>query len=69
MGLFYSSSRQALAVEAARWGRGDELDVVGDYVSVLLEPYGLSGEGNLSLAYSFAMHGSRVRVDRWTGAV
>lgn len=60
---------QALAEAAARRGRSAELDVTGHYVSARSEPYGPTGDGNRSPAYSFAVHGCRVRVDRWTGAV
>jgi CO/xanthine dehydrogenase Mo-binding subunit len=61
-----------LAVATELEARGlplDPLVVSGRYVCDVTDVYGPSGEGNRSPTYGFAVHGCRVRVDRWTGAV
>jgi CO/xanthine dehydrogenase Mo-binding subunit len=61
-----------LELAAEAWRRGIDparLQVVGEYVSERSTVSKLTGEGNRSPAYSFAVHGCRVRVDRWTGGV
>jgi CO/xanthine dehydrogenase Mo-binding subunit len=59
-----------LAAEVWRLGIDpSRLEVVGEYVSERSTISQLTGDGNRSPAYSFAVHGCRARVDRWTGAV
>lgn len=59
-----------LAAEAKRVGiDGSRLECVGEYISERSDSQNLSGDGNRSPSYSFAVHGCRVRVDRWTGTV
>jgi CO/xanthine dehydrogenase Mo-binding subunit len=58
-----------LAAELGRRGRLDELDVRGEYTAEDVESPDESGYGNRSPAYTFGVHGCKIRTDTWTGAV
>lgn len=56
-----------LATELERLGRLEELAVTGEFVPEDVAVPDESGFGNRSPAYTFGVHGCKVRVDTWTG--